>query len=124
MRGSRTPRSNGSTLILPALASDLGLTDGSGAFTYWIAAIDGFTGAADETAVSARFDAYAPAQSTGNMVEVPAKSKVSIPAWASRSSKDIKGWLVVTMDDRNGASQADIVRFPSYGWHDRRHHGH
>ncbi len=112
---------NGSTLILPALASDLGLAEGSGSFTYWVAAYDGFTGAVDETGVSAAFDAYAPAQSTGDFVEVPAKGKVSVPASATKPGKDFGGWMVVTMDDRNGASQADIVLPPKDHGHD---HGH
>ena len=101
---------NGSTLILPALASDLGLTEGDGSFTYEVAAFDGFTGAADGTGVSPAFDAYAPAQSTGDFVKVPAKGKVSVPASASSKAAGVKGWMVVTMDDRNGGSQADIVR--------------
>jgi minor extracellular serine protease Vpr len=105
---------NGSTLILPVLASDLGLTAGHGSFTYQAAAIDGLTGVADQTAVSPIFDAFAPAQSTGDMVAVPAKGKASIPAWASTTAKDLKGWMVVTMDDRNGASQADIVGIPAH----------
>jgi minor extracellular serine protease Vpr len=101
---------NGSTLLLPALASELGLAEGDGSFTYQVAAFDGFTGGADETGVSPTFDAYAPAQSTGDFVPLPAKGKVSVPAWASSKAAGVLGWMVVTMDDRNGGSQADIVR--------------
>ena len=108
---------NGSTLLLPALASDLGLTDGDGSFTYQVAAFDGFTGGADETVVAPAFDAYAPAQSTGDFVPVPAKGKVSVPAWASTKADGVEGWMVVTMDDRNGKSQADIVRLGKDGHH-------
>ncbi len=61
---------NGSTLILPALASDLGLATGAGSFTYWAVAYDGFTGLADSTAKAGAFDAFAPAQSTGDFVAV------------------------------------------------------
>ncbi len=116
---------NGSTLILPALASDLGATEDDPAlsFTYWVAAYDGFTGAADETGVATAFNAYAPALSTGDFVEVPAGGKISIPAWAKKPGKDFGGWLVVTMDDRNGSSQADIVRPPVDHGHGH-HHGH
>ncbi|HYO44312.1 MAG TPA: S8 family serine peptidase [Candidatus Limnocylindrales bacterium] len=102
---------NGSTLILPALASNLGLTEGDGAFSYWVAAFDGFTGGADQTAIAPAFDAYAPAQSTGDFVPVPARGRVSVPAWVTTSATGVKGWMVVTLDDRNGGSQADIVRF-------------
>jgi len=108
---------NGSTLILPALASDLGLTEGDGSFTYWVAAFDGFTGAADQTVVAPAFDAYAPAQSTGDFVPVPAKGKASVPAWVAPSATGVKGWMVVTLDDRNGGRQADIVRFSHHDDH-------
>ena len=108
---------NGSTLLLPALASDLGLTGGAGSFSYWVAAFDGFTGAADQTATSPAFDAYAPAQSTGDFVTVPAKGKASIPAWFNAAAPAVKGWMVVSLDDRNGGSQADIVRAPHGGHH-------
>jgi hypothetical protein len=102
---------NGSTLILPALASDLGLAAGHGSFTYWVAALDGFTGGADQTAIAPAFDAYSPAQSTGDFIEVPARGHVSVPAWVTTSAARGKAWMVVTLDDRNGSSQADIVRF-------------
>ena len=101
---------NGSTLILPALASDLGLTEGDGAFSYWVAAFDGFTGGADQTAITPSFDAYEPAQSTGDFVAVPARGRVSVPAWVTASAQGVKGWMVVTLDDRNGGGQADVVR--------------
>ncbi len=108
---------NGSTIILPALASDLGLAEGDGAFSYWVAALDGFTGGADETAIAPAFDAYAPAQSTGDFVAVPARGRVSVPAWVTTSAPGVKGWMVVTLDDRNGGSQADIVRLRDLGHH-------
>jgi minor extracellular serine protease Vpr len=108
---------NGSTLILPALASELGLADGAGSFTYWAVAYDGFTGLADTTSKAGAFDAFAPAQSTGDFVAVAPRARVSIPAWADRSNPAVKGWLVVSLDDPNGAAQADIVKLPS-GHHD------
>ncbi len=115
---------NGSTIILPALASDLGLSDGNGSFTYSVAAYDGFTGGADTTLSSVPFDAYAPAQSSGGFVEVARHARQSLPAWADWGAVrdgSVRGWLVVTLDDRNGASQADLVkatfRLSSWGHH-------
>ena len=104
---------NGSTIILPALASDLGLTAGAGSFSYSVAAFDGFTLTADETDASPVFDVFDPAQSTGDFVPVPSREKVTVPVWAKKSAifhGDVKGWLVVTLDDANGRDQADIVR--------------
>ncbi len=109
---------NGSTLILPALASDLGLAEGSGSFTYWVEAYDGFTGLVDVTAKAGAFDAFAPAQTTGDFVYVAPKAKVSVPVQADRSNPAVKGWLVVSLDDANGASQANIVKLPAAGHRD------
>ncbi len=111
---------NGSTIILPVLASELGLTEGSGSFTYWVAAYDGFTGAADVTGLSVPFDAFAPAQSSGDFVGIASHSHGSVDAWANSAAVhdgSVRGWMVVTLDDRNGSSQADIVnaRF-DFGW--------
>ena len=103
---------NGSTLLLPALASELGLTAGAGSFTYQVAAIDGFTGIADMTAASSGFDAFAPAQSTGDFVQLAPHAHASIPAWFT-AGQGVKGWMVVSLDDRNGAAQADLVKVPS-----------
>ncbi len=107
---------NGSTLLLPVLASQLGLAPGSGSFTYQVAAIDGFTGVPDVTATSNAFDAFAPAQATGAFIAVPAHGRASVPA-SFTPGADVRGWMVVTLDDRNGAAQADIVGVPA----DRRH---
>ena len=116
--------SNGSTIILPVLASDLGLTSGDGSFSYWVVAFDGFTGLADELPGTASFDAFAPAQSTGDFVAVAPHGHASIDvavSGAALTASGPKGWLVVTLDDANGAAQADIVRFKTYWWGS---HGH
>ena len=104
---------NGSTLILPALASDLGLTADSGSFTYWVAAFDYETGIPDETAVSRPFDVFNPAQSTGDFVPVASHGHATIPAWANKAALhagDVRGWLVVSLDDANGGAQAQVIR--------------
>ncbi|MFN8631768.1 MAG: S8 family serine peptidase [Chloroflexota bacterium] len=108
---------NGSTLILPLLASDIGLTADSDSFTYTVAAIDGFTGVPDLTGNSAPFNAFSPAQSTGDFVPMDPHSRTSIPA-SFTLGQGVRGWMVVTLDDRNGAAQADIVS--AHG--DHEHH--
>jgi subtilisin family serine protease len=101
---------NGSTIEVPALASDLGLADGAGSFTYMVYAFDGYTGAADVTKWSKAFDAFDPTISTGKFKEVDAKSATKVKAWFQKADAP-RGWLVITLDDRNG-SQGDIVRVP------------
>jgi minor extracellular serine protease Vpr len=104
---------NGSTVILPALASDIGLSDSAGAFTYSVAAYDGFTGGADVTVESRPFDVFVPSQSTGDFLAVASHAHQSVPVWADWSAihdGSVGGWMIVSLDDRNGASQADIVK--------------
>lgn len=103
---------NGSTIILPALASDLGLAAGSGAITYSAVGYNLLTGGADATATSASFDVFHPVQSTGDFLGLAAGGHASVPvavdASAAKAGK-VSGWMVVSLDDRNGAAQADIV---------------
>lgn len=107
---------NGSTILLPALASELGLSPSSGSFTYQVAAFDGFTGAGDITAVSSAFNAFSPAQSTGAFVSLKPRSHTTIPATFTVGA-GVRGWMVVTLDDRNGAAQADLVMAPRVKLH-------
>ncbi len=102
---------NGSTVLLPALASDFGLAPGAGSFTYQVTAIDGFTGIPDQTATSPKFDAFTPAQSTGDFVPVASRAHLGIPAWYTKGA-GVRGWMVVSLDDANGAAQADLVTVP------------
>jgi hypothetical protein len=102
---------NGSTVLLPALASaDLGLAPGT-PFQYQVIAWDGFTGLPDITRLSQPIDAYNPFISTGNFKLVEADDTARVKAWFRRAA-DPRGWLVVTLDDRNGTPQGDIVRVP------------
>ena len=79
-----------------------------------MAAFDGFTGAADLTGSSNTVDAFTPSQSSGDFVTVRARAHTSIPAWYLRG-KDVRGWMVVSLDDRNGAAQAALVRVSGSG---------
>jgi subtilisin family serine protease len=100
---------NGSTIILQLPASEIGVTASSGPISYYAAAWDGFTGVADFTVDSAPFSPFSPAQTTGDFVGVASGAHVSIPA-SYQQHQGVLGWMVVTLDDRNGAAQADLVR--------------
>ena len=59
------------------------------------------------------FDPFAPALSQGQSVELPPGARASIPVTvdeAELASQTAPGWLVVTLDDRAGPSEADRVR--------------
>ncbi|MES2210332.1 MAG: S8 family serine peptidase [Chloroflexota bacterium] len=104
---------NGSTVLLPLLASDIGLTAGDGGFTYWVAAYDGFTGAADVIPGEASFDPFGSEITTGDFVPLAPGDKVSVPVSFDMSAgmeNHTLGWMVVGLDDRNGGAQADLIR--------------
>lgn len=103
---------NGSTVELPVLASTLGLGTGHGKFSYSVLAENLLTGGTDVTNSTAWFDAYAPALSSGDFVQLDPGTSGNLGLSVDNNlikQTPAMGWMVVTMDDANGASQADLV---------------
>jgi minor extracellular serine protease Vpr len=103
---------NGSIEELPVLASSLGLTDGSGDFTFAVASYSVLGGPAPDLTGVATFDAFKPVVSNGNLVEVASRARVTAPVSVDRaqlSTQTVKGWLVVTGDDPAGRPSAERV---------------
>jgi subtilisin family serine protease len=99
---------NGSTMLLPVLASEIGLSDGSGSFSYSAAAISVVgRGTPDAMDGAGTFDAFAPAQSSGDYLPLAPKERANVILSASGN---VAGWLAVSFDDATGAPQADVVR--------------
>jgi hypothetical protein len=115
---------NGSTLTLAAMASSLGLSAEEPRFDYLVSAISLF----GEEAVSdtmdnsshsggdyerARYDAFRPVVRNGTFESLAGGRSLDLPlvvdAERLRPRRGDRGWLVVTMDDDNGAAQADTV---------------
>ena len=101
---------NGSTLLLPALASDFGLMAGD-TLAYKVKSYNGYDGSSDETGWSQTFNPWAMKQSQGQFKAVDGRDTAKTKAWFYRVSS-VKGWLVVALDDQNGSLQADIVKVP------------
>ena len=104
--------SNGSTVELPVLASSLGLSNGHGKFSYEMAAEDLSTGGTDIVNGTAWFDAYAPALSSGDFIGLDPGTTSDLAFNVDNNlikQTPALGWMVVTMDDANGAAQADTV---------------
>jgi subtilisin family serine protease len=104
---------NGSTVLLPTLASEIGQTGINSRFSY---GVTGFSvedsSLVDPVAGQAEFDAFHPAISTGDFVVIGAGGSASLPVWADKGlvgTTHVKGWMIVTQDDANGAAQADLV---------------
>lgn len=104
---------NGSTLLLPAFGSDLGLKKGNSDFNYSVAGFSlEHSGTVDMVPGSARFDAWKPAVSQANFIELAPSARATLQLWVDRgkfASAPTKGWLVVSLDDANGAAQADEI---------------
>jgi hypothetical protein len=106
---------NTSTMELPALASEVGLSAAQPAFTYGVTAFDAINGAVDPTS-KAQFNAWSPAVSTGEGANLSPGDSARIDLTYRQgavSSTKAKGWMVVTLDDPSGAAQADLVAVPN-----------
>ncbi len=106
---------NGSTLVLPARASTLGLSGGADArVTYRVTAFGERPGdsAVDTVTGSASFRPFAPAVSQGDLLNLApgAAGVITLEVDPARQAADpALGWLVVSQDDAGGAAQADQV---------------
>ena len=109
-----TAPANGSTVLLPVLASSLGATEATGPLTVTATGLTVFPGidAVDDIDASAVFDPYAPALSEGDQVRLTPGQSASIPVQVDETQlaeQTAPGWLVVTQDDRAGRREADRV---------------
>ncbi|MFO1541102.1 MAG: S8 family serine peptidase, partial [Chloroflexota bacterium] len=120
---------NGSTVLLPILASELGLSSGGDeAFRYWANAWtiyddDGTglfvdvmdTGQREQTeAYGAHVNVFDPVLSQGDFRPLKPGASTTIeltldPTRYDPIERAHKGWLVVSLDDAYGADQADII---------------
>lgn len=105
---------NGSTILLPTLASDLGLdAKKGGAFTYWVNGFNNFPGAqSPDKTDKAKFDVFNPGVSSGDFLTLAPSASATLPLSVNKpqfAKQREFGWLVVTLDDANGAPQADEV---------------
>lgn len=108
---------DGSTVIIPALASELGIVPGV-VFSYTVAALDRSSGVVDEMVGRARFDIGRPAVSTGQFADLApgAVDSLSLSVTpAALAATPVKGWLIVSVDDAIGTSQAKRVELGSVG---------
>ncbi len=103
---------NSSTIVLPVLASELGLKKGNSDFNFGLTAFSLDYGAVDAVAGTARFDSHKPAISTGEFIPLSPGGSASLRLFVDLgkfASAPTKGWLVVTLDDANGTAQANAI---------------
>jgi minor extracellular serine protease Vpr len=111
---------NGSTIELPAVASEIGVTQKAAkptTFRYWVNAFSLVPGGIVDSTGSALFDPFHPAVSSGDFSAVAAGGgTASLPLSIDKSQQGktpALGWLVASVDDANGAAQADEVAAPA-----------
>ena len=104
---------NGSTALLPVAASSLGLSTRSSTTSSAIDAT-GFSVLGREFDVVAgnpRFRPWAPTSSQGDFIPLApgASAPLTLTASSSAKSDGTLGWMIVALDDANGAAQAEQV---------------
>jgi minor extracellular serine protease Vpr len=104
---------NGSTIELPALASELGLTTGSNKLNYQVATFpivpEGQAG--DVTSVGS-YRVGQPPVSTGDFFTLAPGASQTLNLQLDRgkfAGTTVLGWLAITLDDANGAAQAEEI---------------
>jgi minor extracellular serine protease Vpr len=104
---------NGSTVLLPTLASDIGLSaTGQANFRYAVAGFSIVPGVLVDTTAFAEFRPYEPPLSTGQFVPLAPGASANLAVTVDRprfANSPQLGWMIVTQDDPNGAAQADLV---------------
>jgi minor extracellular serine protease Vpr len=107
---------DGSTIELPVLASDLGISPTNPRFTYSLNAFDNIGGEVDLVGTAAAsFNAFTPSVSTALFVPVGPNLTVDVPVSIDKAEfkkTPAKGFMVVTEDNVSGESQANLLKVP------------
>jgi subtilisin family serine protease len=107
---------DGSTMLLPILLTDIGLSPANPRFEYQAFSYNNLNGGSNGMPGSASFNAFTPAVSNGDYVNVAPGLTASVtvtvnPAeWAHTPSM---GVMVVEKENASGASQAALLRAPA-----------
>jgi subtilisin family serine protease len=104
---------DGSTMLLPVRTSDLGLSATNPRLSYQVASYNYLNGTFNEVPGVATFNAFTPAISNGDWVDLAAKSRVAVPV-----AIDVNEWqqspalgvMVVERENVSGPSQASLLR--------------
>jgi minor extracellular serine protease Vpr len=109
---------NGSTIVLPTLASDIGLDPAvnSTRFNYAVAAFGIVPEEPVDVTASSSFRSHDPPVSTGDFIELNPGASQTLNLWVDKGKNagtPQLGWLVVSIDDANGGAQADQIEIGS-----------
>jgi hypothetical protein len=117
-----TAPTNGSTVLLPVLASEIGLRpNGDRNFDYWVSSQDVYDdviqhdqmGTPSGSSTGARFNAFNPIFSNGDFRELDPGGQFTLPLVVDASrynlNRGMLGWLLVSLEDANGEFQANTI---------------
>jgi minor extracellular serine protease Vpr len=102
---------DGSTVLMPVLASHLGLSPSNPRFTYFVNAFDGM-GGGETVAGTASFNVFTPSVSNAMFVAVAPHTRVDVPVGVDPvefAKTPALGFMVVTEDNASGRSQANLL---------------
>jgi minor extracellular serine protease Vpr len=103
---------DGSIVLMPVLASHLGISPTNPRFTYTVNAFDD-TGAGESLTGTASFNAFTPAISNAMFVPVAPGARVDVPVAidpVELAKTPALGFMVVTEDNLSGASEANLLK--------------
>jgi subtilisin family serine protease len=103
---------NGSVIELPAIASDMGITSAAPTFSYAITGVDLINGTIDSVPGTAPYNAFTPSLSNGQFISLASGASATLPLSANLSLQKTTpslGWMVVSLDNANGAAQAALI---------------
>ncbi len=101
-----------SSIVLPILASSLGITAANPRLIYDVVAFNYDTGDSDVFPFASKFNAFTPAISNGQFVTVAKNGNASVPITANFTELAISpnlGIMVLTPDNKNGSPEANLV---------------
>ncbi|MEO7734600.1 MAG: S8 family serine peptidase [Kofleriaceae bacterium] len=102
-----------STILLPVLASSIGVTEANPRFSYNSVAFDTLSTAQDAFTAPAKFNAFTNALSTGQFVSLAPNETAPVQVSADRiesMQSPALGLLVITQDNRNGPFEAQTIK--------------
>jgi subtilisin family serine protease len=103
---------NGSVVELPFLSSDIGTDSSSGPFAYTVTGFSIVPGALVDPTGTASYDPFHPAVDSGQFESLDPGQSATIPLTRNPiqlGHQKPLGWLAITLDDANGAAQADEI---------------
>jgi subtilisin family serine protease len=106
---------DGSTMLLPVRSSDLGLSAAAPRFTYTASSYNLWTGNSNDVPGVGRFNAFAPAISTGDYVTLSPGQRASVPITVNAAEQALTpalGVMVVNKENASGAAQALLLSLP------------